>query len=260
MRTVFIAFYISSHKFAGASFKGRKMSVQGEKYSRKKQPLKSKKGSPAFSSNHECYSLDISDSAGDMLVNSDQTWSFPVIEDHQSISRIWIRRDRKILMANRQALSDSLNKKIWSSTPSGVIDFQIPSFESKIRDIIQGPKELKKFPAPHYISIRDKGLNALASFCFVIKDGDIGGLQISICRMNKIDISYCNHWKTLFSFTSSELELGRLLLKGSSVAEIAQHRNVAATTIRTQLRSLFAKTGTSRQSELATFLLQSLRV
>lgn len=54
----------------------------------------------------------------------------------------------------------------------------------------------------------------------------------------------------LFRLTGAEGRVLGLLLEGLSPAEIAAALSVEITTVRTQLRALFAKTGTRRQSEL----------
>lgn len=52
-----------------------------------------------------------------------------------------------------------------------------------------------------------------------------------------------------FGLTSAEANIGRLLVAGASVAEIAAQRSRAVDTVRTQLRSLFGKTSTTSQTE-----------
>jgi len=58
----------------------------------------------------------------------------------------------------------------------------------------------------------------------------------------------------LYSLTPAELRLASALLVGNSPEEYAKQAGVMASTIRSQLKSLFRKTGTSRQSELVALL------
>ena len=53
-----------------------------------------------------------------------------------------------------------------------------------------------------------------------------------------------------FDLTPSETELAIALSKGILVAEYAAHRSVAMSTVRTQLKSLLAKTASRRQSDV----------
>lgn len=54
----------------------------------------------------------------------------------------------------------------------------------------------------------------------------------------------------LFDLTPAEARVARGLIEGLSVAEIAVRHGLAESTVRNQLRVVFAKTGASRQSEL----------
>lgn len=58
----------------------------------------------------------------------------------------------------------------------------------------------------------------------------------------------------LFQLTPAELRLAELLARQLSPEACAQALKVSINTIRTQLRSLFRKTGTSRQAELASLI------
>jgi len=58
----------------------------------------------------------------------------------------------------------------------------------------------------------------------------------------------------IFGLTAAEGRLAAELSRGVPLATIAQSRNVSIATLRTQLASIFAKTGTSRQPELVALL------
>jgi DNA-binding CsgD family transcriptional regulator len=61
--------------------------------------------------------------------------------------------------------------------------------------------------------------------------------------------------RALFGLTEAEAKLAQGLLDGRRLAEIASSRKVSVETVRTQLRSLFKKTGISRQADLMRILL-----
>ena len=67
-------------------------------------------------------------------------------------------------------------------------------------------------------------------------------------------LSHCV--KDTFGLSNAEAELAIALLHGVTPKEIAARRGVAVSTIRTQLRSVFAKTHTTRQTELVALLLR----
>jgi DNA-binding CsgD family transcriptional regulator len=60
--------------------------------------------------------------------------------------------------------------------------------------------------------------------------------------------------EALFDLTPAEAGVASLLVEGKSVDEIAGARGVMGNTIRMQLKSIFAKTGTHRQAELVKLL------
>ena len=61
--------------------------------------------------------------------------------------------------------------------------------------------------------------------------------------------------RTLYGLTEAEGELVNLLCEGLSLDEAARHRGVTVNTARSQLKQVFSKTSTSRQSELVRLVL-----
>lgn len=60
--------------------------------------------------------------------------------------------------------------------------------------------------------------------------------------------------QALFALTPAESRVTQGLAEGKTLEELASQLNVSRETLRTQLRSVFAKTGAKRQAELATIL------
>ncbi len=58
----------------------------------------------------------------------------------------------------------------------------------------------------------------------------------------------------LFDLTPSEARVARGLAGGETIADLARRLGVASETVRSQLKQIFAKTGTHRQAELARLL------
>jgi DNA-binding CsgD family transcriptional regulator len=61
----------------------------------------------------------------------------------------------------------------------------------------------------------------------------------------------------LYRLTPAESRLAQLLASGNTLKEASEQLGVAMSTVRSQLKSLFAKTNTNRQSELMRLLLLS---
>ncbi len=62
----------------------------------------------------------------------------------------------------------------------------------------------------------------------------------------------------LFELTPAEARLAILLARGLSLAEVSEVQNISQHTARAQLKSIFAKTGVSRQAELVRLVLKSV--
>ena len=61
--------------------------------------------------------------------------------------------------------------------------------------------------------------------------------------------------EALYQLTHAEAELVRLIAEGRSLEEVAAERGVTMNTVRSQLKQVFSKTGTSRQGELVHLVL-----
>ena len=62
----------------------------------------------------------------------------------------------------------------------------------------------------------------------------------------------------LFGLTPAEANLATLLARGLSLAEVSVAQNISQHTARAQLKSIFSKTGVSRQAELVRLVLKSV--
>ena len=62
----------------------------------------------------------------------------------------------------------------------------------------------------------------------------------------------------LFALTPAEANLATLLARGLSLAQVSNVQNISQHTVRAQLKSIFAKTGVSRQAELVRLVLKSV--
>jgi len=62
----------------------------------------------------------------------------------------------------------------------------------------------------------------------------------------------------LLDLTPAESNLAILLARGLSLAEVSEAQNISPHTARAQLKSIFAKTGVSRQAELVRLILKSV--
>jgi DNA-binding CsgD family transcriptional regulator len=64
--------------------------------------------------------------------------------------------------------------------------------------------------------------------------------------------------RQLYGLTNAEANLALLILEGMSVEEAADHQGVSKNTVKTHLKSLYAKTGVSKQTRLVRLLSKSV--
>ena len=72
-----------------------------------------------------------------------------------------------------------------------------------------------------------------------------------------VNIRWPAHMKPLlqktFNLTDSEIAIFKLLSEGLSIKDTASHRNTSVATVRTQIREIYAKTGTTNQLQFIRF-------
>jgi DNA-binding CsgD family transcriptional regulator len=73
-----------------------------------------------------------------------------------------------------------------------------------------------------------------------------GSLEVAALPMDLL-------WRA-FGLTEAEAQLAEALVKGATLADFAQEREVSKQTLRNQLVGVMRKTGTRRQSELVSLL------
>ena len=64
--------------------------------------------------------------------------------------------------------------------------------------------------------------------------------------------------RALFQLTPAEANLAIKLARGMSLAEVSAAQNISRHTARAQLKSIFSKTGVTRQAELVRLVLKSV--
>lgn len=80
------------------------------------------------------------------------------------------------------------------------------------------------------------------------------GVLLLTAQSSNLSVPNANLIRLLFDLTASESVLARALVEGRSIPEIARARHVSEATVRTQMKSIFAKTGVSRQIDLVRLL------
>ncbi len=180
------------------------------------------------------------------------------VQDTDSVARIWVDKDSKLIMINSGALAEGPHNTLFALGTDNIVRFHNKSVSELVRKAFEpasgkGSDEVK--PA-RWVDRKDKSW-LFVSVCPVVYGKTLDAVQVSICTSDLHTAFGGDLWQHAFNLTSTEASLARMLLSGMSVSEISRIREVAESTVRTQLRSLFGKTGTKRQPELVALLLRT---
>jgi pimeloyl-ACP methyl ester carboxylesterase/DNA-binding CsgD family transcriptional regulator len=151
----------------------------------------------------------------------------------------------KVLIANEAACA-LLALTDGSAFPGSLVD---PAFAKTFRDLTEACASPQ---APARTAILRLGKADSAQFLFEARakpDGEGGIIVFRKIGIGLTDIG-ARFLADAFELTDSEVGVIRLLMEGLHAKEMAARRKTAEATIRTQLKSIFLKTGTSGQTEL----------
>jgi len=81
------------------------------------------------------------------------------------------------------------------------------------------------------------------------------GILMLVAESENVSIPDGDLLRLLFDLTPTEALLTRNIVEGATLADVAVARGVSEATVRTQLKSIFHKTGVSRQADLLRLLL-----
>jgi DNA-binding CsgD family transcriptional regulator len=91
-----------------------------------------------------------------------------------------------------------------------------------------------------------------------LQAGVFEGAMVILCDPTFVDEGLSARLENLYELTPTEAEVAQWLLSGSSVQEIADIFGNSVNTIRTHLKGIFTKTGTTSQAEVVGLLQRSL--
>lgn len=110
---------------------------------------------------------------------------------------------------------------------------------------------LSSHPAAEVLTLQD-GIHSLNIFASVLDNSDA-----AIILMNdpqQTTVAPARVLRTLYSLTTKESQLAESLLNGHTLEEYCADKHVSLNTVRSQLKSIYRKTDTSRQAELIRLL------
>jgi DNA-binding CsgD family transcriptional regulator len=172
--------------------------------------------------------------------------------------RAIIAVDRRMRIRRASAAAERcLDASFGVTVRQGVLRFADREVDAGIRVAVAATIDRAVVPQAAFLCPRPFGAPALR--ILVLPGGSIGedGALLFIehpAAPGMNGPSPVRQWAQAYSLTASEIAVAERLSNGLSLEEIAADRGVRVETVRTQLKSLFTKTGTNRQSDLMALL------
>ena len=185
----------------------------------------------------------------------------------QSVGIITLDERGKIV--TRNTVADTLiREKDGLSIVNDQIHLESPSARSKLQEYVEAIAAAQRDQAPaptNALSVdRPSGkadLELLIKPMMIDKTVEPGHTPHMIVFINEPERSYeidTRILMSLYGLTKAEVNLSKLLAEGANLDQAAADLGIARNTARAQLRSIFAKTGVSRQSMLVSLILKSV--
>lgn len=184
--------------------------------------------------------------------------------DHLQQGVVLLDAKGRVLLVNRAATALFATEKSLKLTPRSLMA-AVPSENRELNRLIQGAIATgngKGLGSGGAIAISRGGfrrpLQVLVTplrtkTIFLGKDLPVAAIFISDPDHKPVSDSIV--FAQLFGLTRAETRLAQMLASGQSLKDAAARLGVAQSTLRSQLKSIFAKTNTNRQSELVRLLL-----
>jgi len=185
----------------------------------------------------------------------------------QSVGIITLDERGKIV--TRNAVADNLiREKDGLSVINEQIYIESPTSRAKLNGYIDAvttaQRNMEPAPTNALAVERPSGkpdLELLIKPMMIDKSVEPGHTPHMIVFINEPERSYKIDTRilmSLYGLTKAEVALSKLLAEGANLDQAAAELGIARNTARAQLRSIFAKTGVSRQSMLVSLILKSV--
>jgi len=169
----------------------------------------------------------------------------------------------RVLSVNREADAIFANGNAIRLTPRGLVA-AIPSESQRLNRLIQGAistgngKGLDSGGAMTITRELQRPLQVLVTPLrtrMVYLGRDVPVAAIFISDPDRKPLSESQVFARLFGLTPAEARLAQILASGDSLKEASEQLGVAESTVRSQLKTIFTKTNTTRQSQLVRLML-----
>lgn len=174
--------------------------------------------------------------------------------------------DGRVLLVNQVATALFASEKALKLTPRGLVA-GIPSENRQLNALIEGAIITGDGNGLHSggaMAISRNGLRQPLQVLVTPLRGktlrlgkDVPVAAVFISDPDSRTLSNSAVFRQLYGLTPAEARLAHILASGDSLRDAAEKLGVAQSTLRSQLKSIFAKTNTNRQSELIRTLIMA---
>jgi DNA-binding CsgD family transcriptional regulator len=161
------------------------------------------------------------------------------------------------LLAQKDGIS-TINNKLQLSSPQRSAELQRLIIEVLATQQAGKPAVVQALRAERPSGLQDLGLVIRPIARAQGADGAVPSVAVFVSDPEQASEAPFQAITRLFGFTPTEASLAMLLANGLSLDEAAVELNISRNTARTHLRSVFAKTGVSRQPMLVRLILKSV--
>jgi DNA-binding CsgD family transcriptional regulator len=152
----------------------------------------------------------------------------------QLIPQVVQDRQSRIVLADRRADAMLVESLVELQSHAG----------EQVRSIPIAATPARPASIVHVVPMRDAADNVfMAALCVLV-----------ITTVARMGVASTHVIQCLFNLTPAEARVARGIAVGKTVDELADEAGLAATTVRNQLKSVFSKTGVSRQADLVGIL------
>lgn len=182
--------------------------------------------------------------------------------DHWTMAVFLVDESGRVLLANRSAEERLKNHDgliLEHGTLRGSTSNETVDLHTAIRESSR-PKLLDGICQRTLSVCRASGKRPLSIFVAPSRRRELffdakGAAFVFVSDPDRVDAPYSDVLQYLYGLTPAEANVAALLAEGKDVREIADEAAVRENTIRMQLKSIFDKTSTKRQSELVRLIL-----
>lgn len=187
--------------------------------------------------------------------------------EHLHVALVMLSGEGKVLQVNEAATAILASQKGLKVTSRGLVA-ETPLENQRLRRLVRGAITTgtgKGLDSGGAMMIARGGLKRSLQVLVLplrtraVRIGnDVPVTAVFISDPDRELVSEARIFAELFRLTPAESRLARILAAGGSLKEASEQLNVAESTVKSQLKSIFAKTDTSRQSQLVRLVLLTL--